>query len=98
MAELAAFGLELAGERQRRDETNARRDLDALARVKVLSAERVRRLQRLRGLRRLLVHDYATATAAQVYEAALILTAELPPFYRAYAVWIRDGFHPPRSG
>lgn len=96
MAELAAYGLELAGERQRHDETNARRDLDALARLSVLSAERVRRLQRLRELRRLLVHEYATATATEAHEAARILADELPLFYHAYGEWIRGGFQPPQ--
>jgi uncharacterized protein YutE (UPF0331/DUF86 family) len=94
IAELAAFGLELAQLRDRHDETNARRDLDALVGAKVLSRERVRRLQRLRELRRLVFHDYATATAAQVHEAARILDAEPPPFYRAYAEWIKAGFRP----
>jgi hypothetical protein len=44
IVELAAFGLELAGERRRFDETNARRDLDALARLGVISRERAARL------------------------------------------------------
>jgi uncharacterized protein YutE (UPF0331/DUF86 family) len=92
MVELAAFGLELAGERSRFDETNARRDLDALARVGVISRGRARRLQRLREYRRLLVHEYASATAAEVHEAARILADELPPFYRAYGGWVRSGF------
>ncbi len=39
VAELAAFGLELAELRGRRDETNARRDLDALRDASVLSGE-----------------------------------------------------------
>jgi uncharacterized protein YutE (UPF0331/DUF86 family) len=95
VAELAAFGLELAGERKPEDETNARRDLDALARLRVLSRERVERLQRLRELRRLLVHEYATSTAVQVHEAAQILVRELPPFNRAYAEWIQAGFQVP---
>jgi hypothetical protein len=55
IAELAALGLELAELRGRRDETNARRDLDALLRAGVLPTELTRRLQRLRELRRLLV-------------------------------------------
>ena len=38
IAELAAFGLELAELRGRRDETNARRDLDALRGAHVISA------------------------------------------------------------
>jgi uncharacterized protein YutE (UPF0331/DUF86 family) len=93
LAELASFGLELAGERQAGDDTNARRDLDALARLRVLSRGRVHRLQRVRELRRLLVHEYATSTAAQVHEAAQILVRELPAFNRAYAEWIKAGFH-----
>lgn len=92
MVELAAFGLELAGVRRRFDETNARRDLDALARLRVITGERAQRLQRLREHRRLLVHEYASATAAQVHEAARILAEELPPFYRAYGEWVRAGF------
>jgi uncharacterized protein YutE (UPF0331/DUF86 family) len=63
IAELAAFGLELAELRTRRQETNARADLDSLRRIGVIGPERARRLQRLRELRRLLVHEYATATA-----------------------------------
>ena len=96
MVELAAFGLELAGERRRFDDTNARRDLDALARIGVISRERAARLQRLREYRRLLVHEYASATARQVHEAARILADELPPFYRAYGEWVKAGFQPPR--
>jgi uncharacterized protein YutE (UPF0331/DUF86 family) len=95
LADLAALGLELAGERRAGDDTNARRDLDALARLRVLSRERVDRLQRVRELRRLLVHEYATSTAAEVHEAAQILIRELPPFNRAYAEWIKAGFHVP---
>jgi predicted nucleotidyltransferase len=52
IAELTAFGLELAEVRQRRDDTNARTDIDALARLGVIGPERARRLQRLRELRR----------------------------------------------
>jgi uncharacterized protein YutE (UPF0331/DUF86 family) len=96
MVELAAFGLELAGARRRSDETNARRDLDTLARIGVISRERAARLQRLREFRRLFVHEYASATAAQVHEAARILADELPPFYRAYGAWVQAGFQPPR--
>ena len=91
-AELAAFGLELAELRGRHDETNARRDLEQLARLGVISMARARRLQRLRELRRLLVHDYATAMAEQVHEAAKILRSELPYFFRAYAAWVKEGF------
>jgi uncharacterized protein YutE (UPF0331/DUF86 family) len=90
--ELAALGLELAEVRGRRDDTNARLDLDALARVGVLGKERARRLQRLRELRRQLVHEYATASAEQVHEAARIIAAEFAPFYDAYRKWIGRGF------
>jgi uncharacterized protein YutE (UPF0331/DUF86 family) len=92
IAELSAFGLELATVRKRHDETNARRDLDSLRTSGVLAAERVRRLQRLRELRRLLVHEYANATADQVHEAARIVADEFPRFYNAYRDWIKTGF------
>lgn len=92
VAELAALGLELAGVRGRDEETNAGRDLMRLRDCGVLGAERVRRLRRLRDLRRLLVHEYATATADEVHEAALLVVAEFPAFYNAYRDWIRAGF------
>ena len=94
VAELAAFGLELAEVRARRQETNARADIDALQRIGVIGRERTRRLQRLRELRRLLVHEYATATAEQVHEAARIIANEFIPFYDAYRAWIARGFNP----
>ena len=94
IAELTAFGLELAGVRERRAELNARRDLEALRRIGVLTPERARRLDRLRELRRLLVHEYAAATAEQVHEAAQIVSAEFVPFYDAYRAWIARDFSP----
>jgi uncharacterized protein YutE (UPF0331/DUF86 family) len=51
-----------------------------------------RRLQRLRELRRQLVHEYATATAEQVHEAARIISSEFVAFYDAYREWITRGF------
>lgn len=51
-----------------------------------------RGLDRLRELRRLLVHDYAIATAEQVHEAARIVADEFLPFYEAYRAWISRGF------
>lgn len=92
IAELASFGLELAEIRRRGDELNARRDLAALRRIGVLGPERARRLDRLRELRRLLVHEYATASAEQVHEAARIVADEFVPFYDAYRRWIASGF------
>jgi uncharacterized protein YutE (UPF0331/DUF86 family) len=79
---VAAVGLELAELRGHRDETNARRDLDALGKAGVLSAA-LTRLQRLRQLRRMLVDEYATATADQVHESALIVAGHFPAFYSA---------------
>jgi len=92
IAELAAFGLQLAELRGRHDDTNAHRDLEAMRRAGVLSGELTKRLQRLRGLRRLLVHEYTTATAEQVHESAEILIANLPAFSEAYREWIKSGF------
>jgi uncharacterized protein YutE (UPF0331/DUF86 family) len=94
IAELAALGLELAEVRARRQETNARADIDSLTRIGVIGPERARRLQRLRELRRLLVHEYATATVEQVHEAARIIANEFVPFYDAYRDWIARGFNP----
>ncbi len=92
IGELTAFGLELAEVRLRRDDLNARRDIAALARIGVIGPEHARRLERLRELRRLLVHEYATATAEQVHEAARIVAAEFLPFYDSYRAWISRGF------
>lgn len=92
IAELTMFGLELAEVRRRADDLNARRDLEELARIGVTGAEQTRRLQRLRELRRLLVHEYAAATAEQVHEAARIVSDEFVPFYDAYRAWIARGF------
>ena len=97
-AAMAAFGEDFDLDVfQTEFDTNARRDLDALARIGVISQERASRLQRLREYRRLFVHEYASATAAQVHEAARILADELPPFYRAYGEWVRAGFRRPTN-
>lgn len=93
IAELTAFGLELAGVRPRGADFNARRDLNDLRRIGAIGPERARRLERLRELRRLLVHEYATATAAQIHEAARIVADEFVPFYDAYRDWIARGFN-----
>jgi hypothetical protein len=92
IAELTSFGLELAEVRRRGDELNARRDLAALRRIGVLGPERARRLERLRELRRLLVHEYASASAEQVHEAARIVADEFVLFYDASRSWIASGF------
>lgn len=92
IAELAAFGLELATVRPRGADLNARRDLDALVRIGVVSPALGARLQRLRELRRLLVHEYASAKAEQVHEAALAISADFAAFYDAYRRWIAADF------
>ena len=46
----------------------------------------------MRELRRLLVHEYASASAEQVREAARIVADEFVPFYDAYRHWIARGF------
>ncbi len=48
----------------------------------------------MRELRRLLVHEYASASASaeQVHEAARIVADEFVPFYDAYRHWIARGF------
>jgi uncharacterized protein YutE (UPF0331/DUF86 family) len=97
IAELAAFGLELAEIRTRDDDLNARRDLQALERIGVLRPQRAQRLERLRELLRLLVHEYATAAAEQVHEAARLVAAEFIPFYDAYRGWISRGFGAART-
>jgi uncharacterized protein YutE (UPF0331/DUF86 family) len=98
IAELVAFGLEIAELRGRRDETNARRDLDAMRDAGVISGELARRLQRLREIRRMLVHEYAIATAEQVHESALIVAGSFTDFYNAYVAWIKRGFVPRSRG
>ena len=92
IAELTSQGLELAEVRDRQASLNARRDLGDLRRIGVVGAELEYRLQRLRELRRLLVHEYASATAEQVHEAALIVSDNFVPFYEAYRGWIGRGF------
>ena len=42
----------------------------------------------------MLVHEYATATAEQVHESALIMTENFPAFYDSYRTWIKRGFMP----
>ena len=94
IAELTAFGLELAELRKRDAELNARRDLNSLQAAGVITAGQASRLQRLRELRRLLVHEYATATAEQVHESALLIVREFPAFYDEYLGWVKRGFAP----
>lgn len=92
VAELTALGLELAEVRDRAAPLNARRDLADLRRIGVAGAALERRLQRLRELRRLLDHEYASASAEQVHEAARLVSDNFVPFHEAYRAWIGRGF------
>jgi hypothetical protein len=91
IAELATYGLELAELSRRRDDSNTRKDLDALRRAGVLSGELTRQLQRLRELHRMLDGN---ATAERVPESALLVAANFPAFHAAYRRWIEQGFDP----
>ena len=94
IAELTAFGLELAELRGRRDETNARKDLDSLRHTGLFSGELVHRLQRLRELQRMLDREATTATAEEIHESALLVAANFRAFYEAYRTWTTQGFNP----
>ena len=92
IAELTRFGLELSTERDASDPSNARKDFRDLREIGVLSGVQEGRLQNLRELRRNLVHEYPGISAAQVHEAAVLVTEEFRPFIRSYAAWLRTGF------
>jgi len=92
VAELASFGLQLSTHRSQGDDLNARLDLEALGETGVLSRALVKRLQRLRVLRRDLVHEYPTATAEQVHEAVQLAADHFPTFREAYLKWLSSGF------
>jgi hypothetical protein len=51
---------------------------------------------RLRELRRRLVHEYETATAEEVHESARLVVDNSVAFYNAYREWIKRGFQPDR--
>jgi hypothetical protein len=40
----------------------------------------------------MLIREYATATAEQVHESALLVTGSFPAFYDAYREWIKRSF------
>lgn len=92
MAEIGAFGLELATLRTTTEEANARRDFDTLARAGVLNKTQRVRLQRLRELRRNLVHEYPGVAAKDAHEAAILAVSEYRRFIRSFADWMRAGF------
>lgn len=94
VAELAASGLELAEVRARGQETNARVELDSLARIGVIGPERRLDCNACASYAGYWCTSMATATAEQVHEAAGIIANEFIPFYDANRDWISRGFSP----
>ena len=92
IAELTRFGLELSTNREPSDEPNARRDFETLRRIGVITGAQEVRLQSLRELRRNLVHEYPGISAAQVHEAAVLVSQEFRPFIRSFAAWVKVSF------
>lgn len=89
IVEVTAFGIELAGERRADETPNAPRDLRRLQCAGGITVSLRDRLLRLSELRRMMVHDYTDAAAAEVHEATRILTEALPPFVKSFAAWVR---------
>ncbi|MBK5232493.1 MAG: hypothetical protein JJE13_05895 [Thermoleophilia bacterium] len=92
IAELTRFGLELSTNREPSDEMNARRDFVTLRDIGVITGMQEARLQSLRELRRNLVHEYPGISAAQVHEAAVLVSQEFRPFIRSYGAWVKQSF------
>ncbi len=87
VVELARTGLELAGE----DNTGtASAVLTRLQSAGVISEARRKKLRDVNDRRNELQHEYPDARAALVYEAATLLVAELPGFFRDYGAWMRE--------
>ena len=84
--ELARLGLDAAG----KDSTgSAPAVLQRLRAESVISEARRGKLSDVNDRRKELQHEYPDARAALVYEAAQVLAAELPGFFRDYAAWLR---------
>lgn len=84
--ELARLGLDLAG----RDSTgSALSILRRLSAEDVISETRREKLADVHDRRNELQHEYPDARAAEIYDAARVLVAELPGFFRDYAAWMR---------
>ena len=84
--ELARLGLDAAG----KDSTgSAPAVLQRLRAESVISEARRGKLSDVNDRRNELQHEYPDARAALVYEAAQVLAAELPGFFRDYAAWLR---------
>lgn len=91
VAELNELGLREAG----LEPGDRRTNLRLLAREKVISAQRSRRLWAALSARNELAHAYPDVRAAVTYDAARDLVAEAPPYVRDYVAWMRRvGFGP----
>lgn len=86
IVELARAGLDLAG----KDSTGTA--LSVFKRLRsegVISEARQKKLRDVNDRRNEVQHEYPDARAALVYEAATVLVAELPGFFRDYGAWMR---------
>jgi len=87
VVELVRAGLDLAG----MDSTgSAPVIVNRLRAAGIISDARRRKLRDAHDRRNELQHEYPDARAALVYEAATVLIAELPGFFRDYSAWMRD--------
>jgi len=87
VVELARAGLGLAG----KDSAGAASAvLTRLQAEGVISEARRKKLRDVNDRRNELQHEYPDARSALVYEAATILVAELPGFFRDYGAWMRE--------
>ena len=64
-------------------------DLRRLEAEGVIARARRDNLTRIHRVRNELAHEYPDVRARSVYEAAQLLAAELPGFFREYAAWMR---------
>ena len=92
IAELNAQGLELAMLREHEEDPNARKDIDRLVDIGVVSSERGGRLEQVRELRMLMTHEYPGLRAGQIHEGVTLLVAEWPGYRRDYERWLKAGF------
>jgi uncharacterized protein YutE (UPF0331/DUF86 family) len=95
LVELARHGLDLAG----KDSTGtASAVLDQLRAQGVISETRRAKLADVQHRRNELQHEYPDVRAAQTYDAASMVVAELPGFLRDYSAWLRSlGFGEERA-
>lgn len=87
VAELNELGLREAGIEPGADR---RTNLRLLAREKVISGERSRKLWAVLSARNELAHEYPDVRAAGIYHAARDLVSEAPVYMRDYVAWMRQ--------